>query len=59
METEQRPEQATQEERIREALNLHWRASAAGDANEEHDIYENDAICDYPSRASASLGEPT
>jgi len=35
-------------EEIREALNTHWRASAAGDANAEHDIYDDDAICDYP-----------
>ncbi len=33
---------------IRELLNLHWRASAAEDANAEHDIYDDDAICDYP-----------
>ena len=37
-----------QEEQIREALNAHWHASAAGDANAEHDIYDEDAICDYP-----------
>ena len=37
-----------QEEEIREALNKHWAASAAGDANAEHDIYADDAICDYP-----------
>jgi hypothetical protein len=37
-----------QEEQIREALNAHWQASAAGDANAEHDIYDDDAICDYP-----------
>jgi hypothetical protein len=27
-----------QEEQIREALNKHWQASAAGDANAEHDF---------------------
>ena len=35
-----------QEEQIREALNAHWHASAAGDANAEHDIYDDDAICE-------------
>jgi len=45
------------EDQIREALNAHWRASAVGDANAEHDIYDDDAICEYPSQASASLGE--
>lgn len=37
-----------QEELIREALDAHWRASAAGDLNAEHDIYDDNAICDYP-----------
>jgi hypothetical protein len=37
-----------QEEQIRESLNAHWLASAAGDANAEHDIYDDEAICDYP-----------
>ncbi len=36
------------EEQIREALNAHWQASAAGDLNAEHAIYADDAICDYP-----------
>jgi hypothetical protein len=31
-------EQSMQEEQIRAALNAHWHASAAGDANAEHDI---------------------
>ncbi|MGH8782355.1 nuclear transport factor 2 family protein [Paraburkholderia sp.] len=37
-----------QEEHMREALNAHWRASAAGDLDAEHEIYADDAICDYP-----------
>jgi hypothetical protein len=44
------------EEQIREALNAHWRASAAGDANAEHDIYDDDAICDYPQSGERILG---
>ena len=40
--------QSMQEEQIRTALNTHWHASAVGDANAEHDIYDDDAICDYP-----------
>jgi len=36
------------EEPIRRALDAHWHASAIGDANAEHDIYADDAICDYP-----------
>ena len=31
-----------------EALAEHWRASAAGDANAEHEIYADDVICEYP-----------
>ena len=46
-----------QEEQIREALNKHWQASAAGDANAEHDIYDDDAICDYPQSGERILGE--
>ena len=45
-----------QEEQIREALNAHWQASAAGDADAEHDIYADDAICDYPQSGERILG---
>ena len=45
-----------QEEQIREALNAHWQASAAGDANAEHDIYDDDAICDYPQSGERIRG---
>jgi len=31
-----------------EALAQHWRASAAGDTDAEHDIYADDVICEYP-----------
>ena len=44
------------EEQIREALDAHWRASAVGDADAEHDIYEDDAICDYPQSGERILG---
>src|SRR5579871_6840627 len=61
METEQRPiqsipDQSTQEEQIREALDRHWRASAAGDADAEHQIYADDAICDYPQSGERIVG---
>jgi hypothetical protein len=51
------PEQSTQEEQIRAALNAHWHACAAGDANAEHDIYDNDAICDYLQSGERILGQ--
>ena len=47
---------AMKEKQIREALNAHWQASAAGDINTEHAIYDNDAICDYPQSGERILG---
>ena len=46
----------TQEEEIQKALNTHWQASAAGDPDTEHDIYDDDAICDYPQSGERILG---
>jgi len=48
--------QSAEEEQIREALDAHWQASAAGDATAEHDIYHDDAICDYPQSGERILG---
>jgi len=45
-----------EEEQIRAALDGHWQASAAGDADAEHDIYASDAICDYPQSGERILG---
>ncbi|ALX15867.1 hypothetical protein P350_31095 [Burkholderia cepacia JBK9] len=45
-----------QEEGIREALNAHWQASAAGDLDAEHDIYDDDVVCDYPQSGERILG---
>jgi len=45
-----------EENEIREALDAHWRASAIGDLNAEHDIYDDDAICDYPQSGERILG---
>src|SRR5262252_3211004 len=56
MKIEHPQEQPMHEEQIREALNAHWRASAAGDANAEHDIYDDDAICDYPQSGERIFG---
>jgi len=54
LEEEQKPER--EEEQILEALNAHWHASAVGDADAEHDIYADDAICDYPQSGERILG---
>jgi ketosteroid isomerase-like protein len=56
MKAEQHLEQSMPEEQIREALNTHWQASAAGDADAEHDTYRDDAICDYPQSGERILG---
>lgn len=40
--------QSAKEHKIRAALNSHWNASAKGDLQAEHDIYQDDAICYYP-----------
>jgi hypothetical protein len=37
-----------QDDQIRAALVAHWEASPGGDVDAEHDIYADDAICDYP-----------
>lgn len=53
MTTEQ---QSMQEKQIREALDSHWHASAAGDFDAEHAIYTDDAICDYPQSGERIVG---
>jgi ketosteroid isomerase-like protein len=40
----------------REALAQHWRASAAGDADAEHAIYHDDAVCEYPQSGERIIG---
>jgi hypothetical protein len=39
-----------------EALDAHWRASAVGDLNAEHEIYNDDVICDYPQSGERIVG---
>jgi hypothetical protein len=46
-----------QEEQIGEALNRHWHASAAGDANAEHDITMTMPFAIILSQANESSGE--
>ena len=45
-----------EDEKIRELLDAHWRASAAGDADAEQDIYADDGICDYPQSGERIVG---
>ena len=46
--TEAREATTAEEQQIRAALDRHWAASASEDLETEHDIYQEDAICDYP-----------
>ena len=45
-----------EDQQILAALNAHWQASAAGDINVEHDIYDDDVICDYPQSGERIFG---
>ena len=45
-----------EEREIRAALNRHWAASASGDQNAEHEIYADDAVCEYPQSGERILG---
>ena len=44
------------EKEIRAALESHWSASASGDLETEHNIYADDAICDYPQSGERIIG---
>jgi hypothetical protein len=43
-------------EEIRAALAAHWEASVSRDTDKEHDIYADNAICDYPQSGERILG---
>ncbi len=45
-----------QDEQILELLHAHWHASAAGDLNAEHDIYDDDVLCEYPQSGERIVG---
>jgi hypothetical protein len=47
---------ATSEMEIRTVLDRHWAASASGDLEAEHDIYQDAAICDYPQSGERIRG---
>ena len=44
------------DQEIREALNQHWAASDSGDFATEHDIYQEDAVLDYPQSRERIVG---
>jgi hypothetical protein len=44
------------DQEIREALNQHWAASDSGDFATEHDIYQENAVLDYPQSRERIVG---
>ncbi|HYA82800.1 MAG TPA: nuclear transport factor 2 family protein [Candidatus Bathyarchaeia archaeon] len=40
--------QPMENQQIRITLDEHWAASAAGDLEKEHEIYDDDVVVDYP-----------
>jgi hypothetical protein len=44
------------EPEIRGALDLHWSASANGNLEAEHDIYDDNVLCEYPQSGERILG---
>ncbi len=48
--------ETTAERQIRAALDRHWRASASGDLETEHDIYLENVTCDYPQSGEQIYG---
>lgn len=41
---------------IQLAMERHWAASAAGDQAAEHEIYHDDAVCEYPQSGEVIRG---
>jgi hypothetical protein len=38
------------------ALDQHWAASASGDIESEHQIYDDNVVCEYPQSGEKILG---
>ena len=45
-----------EEQNIRTAIDRHWAASASGDLVAEHEIYHEDAVCEYPQSGEVIHG---
>jgi hypothetical protein len=41
---------------IRKDIDRHWAASAVGDQDAEHEIYHDDAVCEYPQSRGVIRG---
>jgi hypothetical protein len=44
------------EMQVREALDRHWAASDANDFDVEHDVYQDDAVLEYPQSGERIIG---
>jgi hypothetical protein len=49
--------QALASDQIEAALRQHWAASASGNQDLEHEIYDDHAICDYPQSGERIHGK--
>jgi hypothetical protein len=49
---------AMESEKVQAAIMRHWSASAVGNLEAEHDIYEENVICDYPQSGERIVGRP-
>jgi len=47
-----------QDAEIRAALDRHWAASDADDFETEHDLYQEDAVLEYPQSGERIRGRP-
>ena len=56
MEARPQPQQSTQDEQVRAALDQHWAASDANDFETEHRIYLEDAVLEYPQSGERTRG---
>ena len=56
MDAKPQPQQSTQDEQIRAALDQHWAASNANDFETEHRIYLEDAVLEYPQSGERTRG---
>jgi hypothetical protein len=45
-----------EDQQIMAALERHWSASASGDLEAEHDIYDDNALCEYPQSGERIRG---
>ena len=42
----------------RAALDRHWAASASGDLETEHDLYDHNVLCEHPQSGEKIRGRP-